>query len=560
MKNLIRKIALISTIAASAVCITANADTAEPKVRLEKRIGEQKTDTVFVGETINTVMGVDDFDKVASIQLAVRYNKDVIALVDSNGNKVGNYKSSEIDKAQFYKQDGSSPYGIRIPYEIAKQKKVLPAVGENLPNIDTENGIIKMACVNNSESEFMGKNDYFYFTFKVENAGDLGIEFATESDTKPYDGSSPTGLIIGNTVDLERKDYTIENDVVIAKEKPETPSNLVLDDSYKADWDDQANRGYIVQLYKDGAAKGEEVEVSESEYDFSSLITEGGKYYFTVVAKGGTNNSETATSPEKNVEFKLDAPSGTPAWKGTELSWNAVDDATGYVIELYKDNKKVDEITVTGTTKDLAEIISANGIGIYTAKVKATAENYKDSDYSAISGEYSTGSVIKGYVGYDLGKMSGVSIRAAKSVIKVALYNGGNKYAEVNANDEGYFEFKNVENGTYYAEISAKSVGAVTRKTGEFTISGIQDKEILPQSKNAVLKLGDITGDTRINVADYNAILGVLGKTIQSGETEYDKVNIVTLGNGIESINSDDLLYVVQNIGFSSYEEELAVD
>ena len=558
-----KKIILMSIVAAitfSSVSMAAYADTSKPTIRLNSRVEgvEGNVNTVFVGETVKTVMGVDNFDKVASIQYALRYNKDVITLVNGEGKAVESYTGKNFNSMNAADMItafvASNEYGIEMP-ESALTKLILPQQSDYFPFVDAERGLLGMFCAHftaGNESDFSGQNDYFVFTFNVKEAGDLNIEIATKSDNAPYEESVSQGAIVNNTT-VEECEYGMDNEPVTALEKPVTPSNLTLNkDNYMADWDDQANRGYIVQLYKDGEAVGESKEVSVSECDFSDLITESGSYYFTVVAKGGNTPSDKAQSDPTSIEFKLDTPAAAPTWDGTKLSWNVVDKATGYEIELSKDGTPLaDTIPVTGTTMDLADVISANGVGEYTARVKATAKNYMDSEYSATSEKYSTGSVLTGYVGYMLDKIfAGYSIAASKGEIKVALYSNGNKYAEVTANEEGYFEFKNVENGTYSLEISAHSVGALLRKTGTFAIAKTQSKELSTKDNKITLILGDINGDGSINGIDYAVPIGMYS---EHNGNNFVKANI--LNNDSDSnkiIDIADINYLVKYIGYTT--------
>lgn len=85
---------------------------------------------------------------------------------------------------------------------------------------------------------------------------------------------------------------------------------------------------------------------------------------------------------------------GSGATAGT-ASWNAVTNASSYLVQLYKGgtaaaNKvTTSDISVSTTSYDLASIIAANGTGTYYFKVKAVGNGttYSDSDWTT-SGSY----------------------------------------------------------------------------------------------------------------------------------------------------------------------------
>lgn len=70
----------------------------------------------------------------------------------------------------------------------------------------------------------------------------------------------------------------------------------------------------------------------------------------------------------------LAAPAN-PVWSGKAAKWDAVTDATGYTVQLYKDGKPFNgEFSVSATqTDDLSKTMTADGS--YTFKVRATADN-----------------------------------------------------------------------------------------------------------------------------------------------------------------------------------------
>lgn len=87
----------------------------------------------------------------------------------------------------------------------------------------------------------------------------------------------------------------------------------------------------------------------------------------------------------------LDAPID-PIWSGStpgSTAWNAVDGASGYKVQLYKNgtedaNKVGEEVSASVTGTDLEALIVSNGTGTYYFKVKAVDDSglYCDSDWA----------------------------------------------------------------------------------------------------------------------------------------------------------------------------------
>lgn len=132
-----------------------------------------------------------------------------------------------------------------------------------------------------------------------------------------------------------------------------------------------------------------------TNYDFLLTVNRSGFYKITVVAKNQIDSllytdSKPSLPFEKTVVSKLSAPSGISfvqekADNVATLSWSVVENASGYVVQLYtKDGDEyveyADPIYVTSTSINLP----INTAGYYFAKVKTLASEgfYTESDFS----------------------------------------------------------------------------------------------------------------------------------------------------------------------------------
>lgn len=123
--------------------------------------------------------------------------------------------------------------------------------------------------------------------------------------------------------------------------------------------------------------------------------TATGTFNFTVQAaiSGGPNGKQVLNTADLSITINtgtLATPTGL-AWSSTNTgtaTWNEVPNATGYSVQLYKDNEKVGEpVSVTdGTSHDFSRAI--DGAGSYTFTVTATttdSTNYNNSEESGQS-------------------------------------------------------------------------------------------------------------------------------------------------------------------------------
>ncbi len=148
---------------------------------------------------------------------------------------------------------------------------------------------------------------------------------------------------------------------VIIPQKLSTPTGLTWDGSV-AKWDAVENAsGYSVQAYKEGKAVGDAQIASGTSCDFQRVLTEGGKYTFTVIAVSDQPEYEdSAESAQSSGFYTVVGTLATPKIKLTQdflngglefliTDTNAAGTVQQYVVEIYeKDSNDVVETLQTG--------------------------------------------------------------------------------------------------------------------------------------------------------------------------------------------------------------------
>jgi len=183
------------------------------------------------------------------------------------------------------------------------------------------------------------------------------------------------------------------------------PTNLVWDDATpgKATWDAVTNASsYSVQLYKDGAQYnaefGSSATVTNTYYDFTSLITGTGTYTYKVTALGdGTvySDSEESAASESysyTAPEKLSTPTNL-AWDDetpAKATWDAVENASGYAVQLFKGVADIGgSVKVTDACCDFTSAITETGAYTFTVMALSDGTEYANSPDSGKSGSYS---------------------------------------------------------------------------------------------------------------------------------------------------------------------------
>lgn len=139
--------------------------------------------------------------------------------------------------------------------------------------------------------------------------------------------------------------------------------------------------------------KKEGINSGETKIDLSGLGTEATKVYFMVVdADGKQSKVKTVTVP-----VYLSKPTMADWFNGTtNARWNAVEGATGYNVQLFKDGKAFGNVTFvnggTNTSVDLASSMTEDGV--YTFQVQATATGAQ-SEWSDVSATSYTRDILK---------------------------------------------------------------------------------------------------------------------------------------------------------------------
>ncbi len=205
----------------------------------------------------------------------------------------------------------------------------------------------------------------------------------------------------GNDVSFNAVDNAAKGSLnVTLRQKLASPADLVWEDSV-AKWSAVENAsGYSVQAYKAGKAMGEAQIAEGTSFDFKTLLTEGGKYTFTVIAVSDQPEYEDSAESAQSSAFYTVV--GTLAAPKIKLTQNVADggfdfiitdtnpDGTvsGYVVTLYKKGSDTAAVTVELAGKDGE--IPCDGTKVvggesYVATVMAISKDTELNNNSAAS-------------------------------------------------------------------------------------------------------------------------------------------------------------------------------
>lgn len=518
---------------------------------------ETETNTVFVGENVKTALLLSGFDKLYGIENSFAWNPEELAIqsVDKNGKYVdfGGYDpaqdSNSLNEDNYIYSNEKKPnyaYGFGINESFANYKytlyneiteeydeyedslTILKANG--VPFTNTQEGNLVFGWYFNDNVPIVNEMEYMSCIFKPQKSGAFKFGFCPYK-TIPAGVSALASIKGVGSLDIKVNISDLNTKIL---DKPATPTDVIWDGN-EATWESSENRGFVVQLYKDGEKCGDEValEADVKAYDFSSVINAqkgDATYTYTVVAKGGTNNSDEATSNENVVVRKLNKPAA-PVWDGSKLTWNTVvENAQTYSVQLYKDGIKYGNlIDVDANSKqvDLAKSISEPGT--YTATVVAKADGYNDSEESEqTETAFATGSNIEGTFGI----LDGLSTDAnhPKFIVQnvtISLYKNNSivKKATID-NDTHKFTFNNVLEGDYKLVIEGN---CVLKRIYDLKLSGNKSYQI-PQ--NIEFVYGDLNGDGYITLRDISEVNGFVN--VENPSRNY---HFIDSGAGIVTVS-----------------------
>ena len=242
-----------------------------------------------------------------------------------------------------------------------------------------------------NEAEYAIKNDnVINYTFKLK------AKTTAKSET-----SLTIEKIVAGGTDYEQYDGSGSNLSVKIRQPLATPTIVSFEEGL-AKWNPVDNaKSYSVQIYK-GNDEYKSISTSATEYDFSSDLTDGGKYYFTVTAVSDKpeymDSEESQRSSAYSVRGTLVSPSITLTsnYKNGGLTYQITDTnpqgtVSKYTVELYeKDSntliKEIESNTLSGqiTTQDHGIVVGKEYEVCVTA-VSSDTETNNDSLSSAHS-------------------------------------------------------------------------------------------------------------------------------------------------------------------------------
>lgn len=176
----------------SAISVSADAATATLSFVAYNNDGTPVTGNLVAGSTYQIGVQLSDISKKAfkSAQFAIHYNKDIVELVDKNGNAATKARDVFVGRADIYNADEEEGY-----YEQVNAK------------FDTANeliiyalGMSKDAGVTSVKND--GSFEVFKFRVKALKNGQTGISIADSTfGAGKYDASNPTGIIVSDPSD-----------------------------------------------------------------------------------------------------------------------------------------------------------------------------------------------------------------------------------------------------------------------------------------------------------------------------------------------------------------------
>ena len=359
--------------------------------------------TTAVGQDVYLAIIVNDIE-VSSMQLPVKYDPTMFMLVD--------YYDGESDKSDWgvewfnlsglLDENGTPIYKLDIVNDA------------DYPNVDDENGLIKLAYTTYSKdnSTFPAMTDVCITVLRFTVIGSTGadgtdITFANAAKDSVFDASSYGGLLMVKTnATATEKVYATEvpvEDITLNKAKLKTPEKPVWSDS-TITWKKVAGAGnYEVKLYKNGVfAETITVLGGDTEsYNMEAKLTDySATYTASVIAKsadpGKAYDSDESAQSDAYVRPQQTSggrSSGTlakpkkPVWNGTNITWNGVSNAEKYELKVYENGNLIATIPVGGSDNksvDLGEYLKDKG-SEYKVSVTAISDKLSSRTVSDLS-------------------------------------------------------------------------------------------------------------------------------------------------------------------------------
>ncbi len=198
-------------------------------------------------------------------------------------------------------------------------------------------------------------------TTKTDTAITLESAEATGTDYEEYEGS-------GNNLSVKIK-------------QPLNTPNTISFENGLAKWDAVDNAdSYSIQIYKGNDEYKDPISTKATQYDFSTILTDGGSYCFTVIAISNSPNYKDSTESSKSSAYTVRGTLSSPKitlvsnYKDGGLTYQITDTnpkgtVSQYIVELYEKGSNTALVQVPKTS--LSENIK---IGDQTWKIVAGKE------------------------------------------------------------------------------------------------------------------------------------------------------------------------------------------
>lgn len=518
------------------------------------------TGNVFVGETVKTVVGIENMGDYGAYDIGVMYDEAVIQLAplaDITPNKAYNFDLEDV--------------GIEIS-DYGTTKLLTLNKSYVFPNIGAIVAPRQAADVTNPGTAVVEHTDLFTIEYKAIAPGNSGFrwpECSTDGEDiffEALDADLDIDIGQGNGYFLdfppiENINSVVNNFEVI--EKPGDPTDVVWatgEGVYTVTWTEPATgcRGYEVIVYVNDQQKGSAVKVTDTEYDLIEegvigTLTTGDIVKVSVKALGGEGSNAVESDPKEVTGTPLGEI--TPVMGDNEvLTWNSVEHAAGYIIEVFdsEGNTVGEAINVpnTETFCDLSDVITVDD---YTIKVIADNGNnplYIDSEKTIA---YSTGSTITGTVKAELGNDSLTPNPNHITTVTLKNDSTGEEYS-ANCDVNGNFAITGVPgdaaNGISYSVIIARTSSLTRtnfgRNNDKLVLKNSVEKNICKNGTPLTIYVGDFIVDTHLTIqaADFLDMATMSGA--MEGFPGFDVKYDVVSGDGV--IDIDDVSVVLSNL------------
>ncbi|MBQ7793691.1 MAG: fibronectin type III domain-containing protein [Clostridia bacterium] len=488
-------------------------------------VAADAVETVFVGETVKTILGFENMGSYSGFQIGIIYDNSKIQLAPLADS------ATILDAYDFEAEE----VGITVSdYGKTAVKKIKSYA---LPNL----GIILSAREQKDASliPVTDLTEVVTMEFKAIKAGTSGFKYVNPSvdGDNIYDAAN-------EDIGYNNEDYckfpglevVMRTNNFTILDKPDTPTDVAwgeedTENEFTVSWTAPAtgDRGYTVNVYVDDAeTPSETIDTTETSIDLIDVIEKYAvaDYHVSVVAKGGDNDSDESEKASKTVtEIPLKLENVAFDEDTKTLSWSEVEHADSYVITVTKDGvtDPIDTITVNDPTVVTVDLSDKIGVGDYTITIVASSESELYGTATKTE-NYSSGSTITGNVKPVLHSAASITPSTTHKT-KVTLTGASGTYA-AECDADGNFVIAGVPADADGYTVTIERVSTVTRTfSDKLVLTKSVEKNICADGMSLTVYVGDIEKirtENQIEIDDNSLILTMVGSMSEDAEYSAD--------------------------------------